>query len=150
MLSVGDRAPPFEGVDQHGASVALEALVREGPVILYFYPRDFTSVCTREACLFRDAHDEMASLSASIVGVSVDDQQTHQRFAERHSLPFSLVADPDRRIRRAYKTDLWPFRRVKRATYVIGRNGIIVGAFRHELSASKHIADVRGVLAKNG
>jgi len=146
MIEVGSRAPSFGGRDQKGAELRSETLLGRGPIVLYFYPRDFTPGCTREACLFRDAFDELQGLGASIVGVSVDDGESHRRFAERHGLPFSLLSDPDRAIARAYGIVRPLGLGARRVTFVIDRGGIVRGAFHSELSMSAHLKGVRATL----
>lgn len=146
MLRVGDEAPEFRGTDQHGATIILGDLVTRGPVVLYFYPKDFTLVCTREACLFRDAHERLSARGACVVGISVDDEATHRRFAAKHALPFSLVADPERRIAERYGAVAFFGLRILRVTYAIDRERRIRGVFHHELSAQKHLDDVERAL----
>ncbi len=147
MISIGDEAPPFDGQDQNGRTVRSQALLSEGPVVLYFYPRDFTPGCTREACLFRDAFEDLAGLGATIVGVSSDDAESHRKFAARYALPFSLLSDGDRRLARAYDI-VWPLGLgARRVTFVIGRDGRIRGAFHHELSMARHVSEVKALLA---
>lgn len=147
MLSVRDLAPPFSGTDHKGVLLESAALLRQGPVVIYFYPKDFTPGCTKEACLFRDAFEELGDLSATIVGVSVDDAESHQRFAERYRLPFSLLSDPDRKLAKAFGV-LRPLGILgaRRVTYVIDGAGYIRGAFHHELSMGKHVSEVRACL----
>lgn len=148
MLKVGDTAPPFRGPDQEGREVSLETLLEGGPVVLFFYPKDFTRVCTQEACLFRDSYDELAEQGVSVVGVSVDDEVTHRRFADRHSIDYPLLSDKNREISRAYET-LHAFGLFnKRITFVIGTDRIIRGRFHHELNAEKHLRDVRALLTE--
>jgi peroxiredoxin Q/BCP len=146
MLKVGDLAPEFSAQDQHGRSVTLAGLLERGRLVLYFYPRDFTPVCTAQACTFRDASSELGSLSANVVGVSGDPVDSHQRFAEKHSVPFSLIADPERRIIKPYRALIPILNHTLRVTYVIDTKRRILGAFHHELSAAKHLADVKRAL----
>jgi thioredoxin-dependent peroxiredoxin len=144
-LTPGSKAPDFQGIDQNGTSVSLTELLAAGRLVLYFYPRDFTRVCTAEACLFRDAKRELNQLNATVAGVSTDTSDSHRRFAAEHQLDFRLIADPERVITRAYDADRW-LGFTKRVTYVIDHDRTILGAFQHELSAQKHLADVRRVL----
>ena len=146
MLKVGDLAPEFSAQDQHGKNLTLSGLLERGRLVLYFYPRDFTPVCTAQACTFRDASTELGSLSANVVGVSGDAVDSHQRFAEKHSVPFSLIADPERRIIKPYRASLPLINHTLRVTYVIDTNRRILGAFHHEFSAAKHLEDVQRVL----
>lgn len=146
MLRPGDQAPAFEGRDQTGRRVSLEDLTSRGPVVLYFYPKDFTRVCTQEACLFRDAYEELRGLGCEIVGVSVDGVDTHSRFAARHGLPFSLLSDRSRTIASAYGVKRLFGLFTKRVTFVIDQHGRIRGVFHFEMSAAKHLAEVRALL----
>ena len=143
MAKVGERAPAFRARDQHGAEVALEDLLARGAVVLYFYPHDFTPVCTAQACQFRDAYEELLGLGASIVGVSTDDESSHAKVASRHSVPFSLLADGDKRISNAYGVNAFFGLRTVRKTFLIDRTGVIRGVYHHELSAGAHVEDVR-------
>jgi thioredoxin-dependent peroxiredoxin len=146
MLKVGDLAPEFSAQDQHGTTLTLAGLLERGRLILYFYPRDFTPVCTAQACTFRDASSELGSLSANVVGVSGDALDSHQRFAEKHSVAFSLIADPERRIIKPYRAMLPIINHTLRVTYVIDTKRRILGAFHHEFSAAKHLSDVKRAL----
>ncbi len=146
MLAVGSRAPSLDAVDHKGLPVRSAEILGRGPMVVYFYPKDFTPGCTREACMFRDAFESLAGMGATIVGVSMDDDASHVRFADRHHLPFSLVADPrfalakEWGVARPLGLGAW------RVTYVVDREGVVRGAFHHELSMSKHVSDVRALL----
>lgn len=146
MTKVGERAPTFRARDQHGAEVALEPLLEHGAVVLYFYPADFTPVCTAQACEFRDAYEDLQGLGATVVGVSTDDEASHGRFASKHHVPFSLLTDPDRKICDAYGVTGFFGLRTKRKTFVIDRSGVVRGVYHHELSAKAHVEDVRSAL----
>jgi peroxiredoxin Q/BCP len=135
-LAVGSRAPEFTALDQHGQPVSLADLAGSW-VVLYFYPKDHTSGCTREACQFRDAMERSAARGATVIGVSPDSVQSHQRFAENHNLPFRLLADTDHRIAEAY--DVWKEKRmygrtyhgIVRTTYIIAPDGRIAEVFEN-------------------
>ena len=100
-LQVGDTAPDFTAQTDAGETLTLSAL-RGKPVVLYFYPKDNTPGCTREACDFRDEHAAFAKKKAVVLGVSPDSVKTHAGFKAKHELPFTLVADPDKTIANAY------------------------------------------------
>jgi len=106
-------------------------------------------VCTAQACTFRDASEGLTALGAAVIGVSGDNTDSHQRFADKHGVPFSLLADPDRRIIKAYGASIPILNHTLRVTYVIDTNRRILGAFHHELSAAKHLADVKRALESN-
>jgi peroxiredoxin Q/BCP len=148
MLEVGSLAPAFSGVDQHGNTVTLDSALAGGRLVLYFYPKDFTRVCTAQACTFRDATPDLLTLSARVIGVSTDDRDTHGKFADRYMVPYPLLADRDGTIARAYQADRWLIGFAKRITYVIDRDRKILGAFHHELSAEKHLTDVKATLRR--
>jgi peroxiredoxin Q/BCP len=100
-LDPGDIPPPFTLADPAGRSVSL-ADFRGRDVVLYFYPADDTPGCTKEACGFRDAWDDLAALGVAVVGISPDGAESHRQFAAKHRLPFTLLSDPDRTVMRAY------------------------------------------------
>ena len=148
-LKVGDLAPPIVASTHDGKPFRLDAL-RGQLVVIYFYPRAFTPVCTIETRMFRDRHDEIARLGAQIVGVSTDAQDTQCEFAARESLPFPLIADHDQKISRAYDVK-WPLlNRAQRVTFVIDRQGRIAARIHHELSAERHVKGVIGELTRLG
>ena len=101
MLEPGTKAPAFTLTGAAGEKVSLKDFAGRD-VILYFYPRDDTPGCTKEACGFRDAWDELRELGAVVLGVSADDADSHERFAAKYRLPFTLLSDPDRSVMTAY------------------------------------------------
>lgn len=101
MLEAGEKAPEFVLTDAAGRKVSLRDFAGKH-VILYFYPQDDTPGCTKEACGFRDAWEELRELGAVVLGVSADDAESHDRFAAKYRLPFTLLSDPDRSVMRAY------------------------------------------------
>ena len=101
MLSPGDPAPPFTLPDSDGRPVSLADYAGRD-VVVYFYPADDTPGCTKEACGFRDAWDELRELGAVVLGVSGDDAESHRRFTAKYGLPFTLLSDPDHEVMRAY------------------------------------------------
>jgi peroxiredoxin Q/BCP len=101
MINPGEPAPPFALTDATGKRVALQDLAGRD-VVLYFYPKDDTPGCTKEACGFRDAWTELRELGVEVLGVSPDSAESHGRFAEKYRLPFRLLSDPDKHVMRAY------------------------------------------------
>lgn len=146
MLEVGQQAPAFSGRDQNGNEIRSEDLLAKGPVVLYFYPKDFTPGCTREACMFRDAFEDLQGHGATIVGVSADSGESHKRFAERYQLPFSLISDESRALARDYAIVRPLGLGARRVTFVIDRDKTIRGVFHHEISMSRHVTDVQSLL----
>ncbi len=152
MLKVGQQAPAFDVTASDGKRLRLEDFRGKKNVVLYFYPRDFTRVCTAEACGFRDMYDDMVvSQDTEIIGVSLDSDDSHKRFATEHKVVFPLVADTDRSLARAYEA-IGPLRGllgiVKRVTFVIDKKGAIAAVLESELSADAHLNGVKAALAR--
>ena len=135
MVAEGQPAPQFDLVADTGERVRLSDL-RGNAVVLFFYPRDDTPGCTKEACGFRDAYDRFRERGAVVLGVSPDDDASHARFKAKHSLPFTLLADPEREAAQAYgvwrEKTMYGKKRmgIERSTFVIGPDGTIVRALR--------------------
>ncbi|MDO4536999.1 MAG: thioredoxin-dependent thiol peroxidase [Coriobacteriales bacterium] len=134
MLEVGTPAPDFTLPDQNGTMRSLSDW-RGSKVVLYFYPRDNTAGCTKQACSFGDLYPQFQEAGAVVVGVSKDSVASHRRFQEKYSLPFTLLSDTEKSVLQAY--DVWKEKKlygkvsmgVVRSTYLIDENGIIVKAF---------------------
>lgn len=148
MLKSGDTAPDFELPDQDGKPVHLAGLLAHGPVLLYFYPADFTPVCTREACTFRELIPAIARKGVTLIGISPQDSASHARFRARHHLNFPLLADPDKRVIRAYGCDGPLGFGVKRVSYLIGDHGHILEAVHAAFRVSRHAALAHNLLNK--
>lgn len=146
---VGTPAPDFELPDQTGARVRRTDLLGR-PVVLYFYPHDFTPVCTREACGFRDEYGELRAAGAQVLGVSGNTAESHRRFAAAHGLPFRLLSDPDGRVRRLYGVrpilGLWP----RRVTFVLDAAGTVRARIAAQLDAGRHVEGALAALRKFG
>lgn len=130
MLSVGTKAPDFTLMDQSGAPVSLSDFAGKR-VVLYFYPKDNTPGCTRQACAFAGAYQEFKTLDTVVIGISKDSAASHQKFAQKYDLPFILLSDPDLTAIQAY--GVWQEKKnygkvsmgVVRSTYLIDPNGVI-------------------------
>lgn len=133
----GDQAPDFTLQDQHGQSVTLSDF-RGKWVVLYFYPKDDTPGCTREACSFRDSHEDFADAGAAVIGVSRDDVDSHRAFAEKYRLPFTLVSDASGELRNTYGVPKTFGLLDGRVTYVIDPEGVVRHVFNSQLRASAH------------
>jgi len=148
MLTPGTRAPDFTAPDQDGQATSLEMLLSRGPLVLYFYPADFTPGCTREACFVRDIHAGLAAAGLTVAGVSPQDVISHRGFADRHALPFTLLADVDKTLARTYGV-LGPFGLgIRRATFLIGTDHIIHDVVRADLRIGRHEEFIRQALAR--
>ncbi|MBD5152605.1 MAG: thioredoxin-dependent thiol peroxidase [Oscillibacter sp.] len=130
MLEVGTKAPEFTLPDKDGNSVSLADFLGK-KVVLYFYPKDNTPGCTRQACAFAGAYEEFKKINAVVIGISKDSVMSHQKFAEKHGLPFILLSDPELTAIQAY--GVWQEKKlygkvsmgVVRSTFVIDENGMI-------------------------
>lgn len=141
-LCVGTDAPSFEVKDTNGNTVSLSDFAGK-TVVLYFYPKDDTPGCTKQACSFRDNYTEYQGKNIVVLGVSVDDESSHQQFTEKYSLPFPLLADTDKAITIAYDVDGGSYS--ERVTYVIDGEGKII----HVDAAVKtetHAQDILGLV----
>jgi thioredoxin-dependent peroxiredoxin len=133
MVEEGQSAPDFELTSDSGERVRLSDL-RGSPVVLYFYPKDDTTGCTTEACEFRDEYSRFRQRGAVVLGVSPDDEASHNRFREKYSLPFTLLADPDHRVAEDYgvwvEKTMYGKKRmgIKRSTFVIDADGNVTRA----------------------
>ncbi len=125
-IKVGDTAPDFETVDSKGNKISLSQL-KGRPVVLYFYPKDFTSGCTTEANEFKEHYEEFRKNNVEIVGISVDSAETHRKFAEKYGLPFILGADNSKEIAKKY--GVLGLATAKRVTFIIDKDGKIVYIF---------------------
>ena len=151
MLSTGDPAPDFTLSDADGNPVSLSDFKGQ-KVVLYFYPKDDTPGCTKEACGFRDAQDDYMEANAVVIGVSPDSEKSHQRFRDKYDLPFLLLADPERQAIEAY--DVWKeknmygkkYMGVERSTFIIDEDGILVQILR-KVKVDGHVQSVLASLS---
>jgi peroxiredoxin Q/BCP len=149
-LRPGDLAPDFDSIDHRGRRVHLADFRGVKAVVLYFYPKDFSSVCTAESCGFRDMYG-LAGAEVEVIGVSLDSTASHRKFAEENKLPFSLLSDRDKGLTRQYgalSTVRSFLGLAKRLTYVITKDGTIAGVFEGELSATPHLEGVKETVKK--
>ena len=138
MLRTGMRAPEFVLPNEKGEQIELSQLLQNGPLILYFYPADFTPGCTREACYIRDIHNDILSVGLQVAGISPQDPDTHARFQKKHELPFSLLCDPEKSAIKMYNVDGPLGFGVRRATYLINQDRKIQGAVLADLRIERH------------
>ena len=152
MLEVGMKAPEFALPDKDGNMVSLADFAGK-KVVLYFYPRDNTPGCTRQACAFASAYEEFKNINAVVIGVSKDSVTSHQKFAEKHGLPFILLSDPERAAIEAY--GVWQEKKnygkvsmgVVRSTFVIDENGVVekvMPKVKPDTNAAEIMAYLRG------
>ncbi|MEE8077699.1 MAG: peroxiredoxin [Pseudomonadales bacterium] len=148
MLKVGDTAPNFTLPDQNGSTVSLDELVTDGNVILYFYPADFSPVCTAEACAFRDNYDGVANVGAQIVGVSPQGVSSHSRFSKSFAIPFPLLSDPRKKVIRAYGVDGPLGFGVRRVTFLIDSSRTIRNRVVSDLFVESHMGLLKKTLSE--
>jgi thioredoxin-dependent peroxiredoxin len=138
MLETGDKAPECVLNSHEGIETALSDLLQNGPLILYFYPADFTPGCTKEACTIRDIHNDIQSVGLQVAGVSPQSEESHQRFREEHKLPFVLLSDPEKVAIKMYDVD-GPFGvGVRRATFLISQDRSIKDAMMADVRIGRH------------
>ena len=145
-IEVGDKAPDFTLPSQSGEQVRLQDRIGQGVVVLYFYPKDETSGCTREACAFRDSHEVFTDAGAEVIGVSSDSVDRHAAFATHHKLPFTLLSDEGGKVRKAYGVPAALGFIPGRVTYVIDRDGTVRHVFNSMTNISGHVKDALEVV----
>lgn len=143
---IGETAPDFTLPDQDGRSVRLSDYRGKQPVVLFFYPKDHSPVCTQEACAFRDAYERFLELGAEVIGISADSIKTHQSFAQRNKLPYRLLADTNSAVHELYGAKTLFGLMNNRVTFVIDRDGIIRHRFSDMLNGAAHVDEMLKVL----
>ncbi|MEK7281869.1 MAG: peroxiredoxin [Chloroflexota bacterium] len=139
MLKKGGKAPDFEAQLDSGTRVKLSDFMSKKNLVLYFYPKDFTSGCTKEACAFRDTRAEFEKRDAVIIGVSLDPEESHARFKGQYGLNFPLISDKNRELSRLFGVLRRIGPSVQRVTFVIDKKGIIRQVIHNELNMQAHI-----------
>ncbi len=149
-LKIGDSVPEFSLKDQDGRLFNSTDVVGKQALVIYFYPKDDTPGCTKEACKFRDEFEVFTDLKAMVVGISSDDVASHKKFAEKYHLPFKLLADTDKKVRKLFGVPrsvlgLLP----GRVTYIVDKKGLISYIFNSQFGAQKHIDEAIKALKAN-
>ena len=139
-LKIGDKAPSFVAVDANGTSFDSKDIIGKKPVVIYFYPKDNTQGCTMQACGFRDSYEDFIDLGAEVIGVSSDTVNSHKKFTNQYKLPFILLSDSDKKLRKLFGVPDKLFGLLPgRVTYIINKKGIITMIF-DSVMATKHIS----------
>jgi peroxiredoxin Q/BCP len=144
---VGDKAPAVEAKDQDGKTIKLADALKSGPVLIYFYPKDNTPGCTKEACGLRDRMGDLKKQNVTVLGVSRDDAASHKKFIADHNLNFSLLVDKDGQITEAFGAAMTGKPMSRRVSFLIGKDGVI----KHVTdvpSADVHLAEMKDAVAK--
>ncbi len=145
-LKVGDTAPSFSLLNQNGEKITLEQLIKDSILVLYFYPKDETKGCIAQACKFRDDYEIFRENGASVVGISSDSVEAHQKFIKNHNLPFMLLADVDGKVRKKYNVPKTLGLIPGRVTYIIDKQGKIIHIFNSQFNPQKHVLEAISVI----
>ena len=140
-LKIGDKAPDFSLLDEHGRPVSLKDYAGKNVVVLYFYPKDFTPGCTTEACSFRDNYKPYREKGAVVIGLSLDSVESHKKFSDKYNLPFSILSDNRKEVAKAYGVLGTGGLLAKRVTFIIDKNGTVAHIFP-KVDVTKHSEEV--------
>ncbi len=147
-LQIGDKIPNFTTKDNNGNDFYSESIIGIKPVVIYFYPKDNTPGCTAQACSFRDQYEDFKDLGAEVIGISSDSIASHEKFIQKYNLPFILLSDSDKKIRKLFGVKANLFGLLPgRVTYVADKNGIVQLVF-DSMMASNHIPKALEIITK--
>ena len=147
-IQAGDRAPNFTAEAHTGQTISLADFQGKQAVVLFFYPKDHTAICTKEACAFRDAYEDFVTAGAAVIGVSMDSLDSHRSFAANKRLPFLLISDQDGMLRRLFGVPKTFGILPGRVTYVIDRAGMVRHVFNSQLFARRHVSEALEIVRK--
>lgn len=147
-VKVGDLAPDFSLPNQDGQMVRLSDYVGKSPVILFFYPKDFSGNCTREVCAFRDNYDVFRKMGAEVIGISQGNVESHQNFSSQYYLPYILLADEDGAVRNAWGVPKAFGLITGRVTYILDLKGIVRSRYESQININGHIQEALNTLKK--
>lgn len=148
-LKVGDKVPIFTLLDQSGNDFDIKNLIGKKAMVIYFYPKDDTPGCIKEACSFRDEYEAFTDKDVVVIGISADNVASHKAFAEKYQLPYTLLSDTDKKVRKLFEVrntilGILP----GRVTFVVDKEGIIQLIFKNQFGAEKHIKESLAILNK--
>jgi peroxiredoxin Q/BCP len=139
-IQVGDKCPPFSLPNQAGEMVHMSEFIGKSKLVLFFYPKDDTPGCTKEACEFRDRYTDFLAKGCIVFGISSDSVDSHVGFIEKHSLPYDLLSDPKKEVRKLFGVPGNLFGLIPgRVTYIIDERGVVIGVFNSQLDPIGHI-----------
>lgn len=146
-LKTGDKIPFFTLPDHNGKSFSVESLFAKKALVIYFYPKDETAGCTRQACAFRDHYQDFQDAGAEVIGISSDSENSHGSFVDHHNLPFVLLSDKDGELRKQFGVPpsllgLLP----GRVTYIVDKKGVVKYIFNSQIRIEKHITEALRIL----
>jgi peroxiredoxin Q/BCP len=145
-VRVGDKAPDFTLPSQMGDNVTLSEFFGKKNIVLYFYPKDESIGCTKEACSFRDSYEELTNLGAEVLGVSGQSVESHKSFATHYGLPFILLSDKDNKVRELYGVPSTMGIIPGRVTYIIDKKGVVRHIFSSQTQAERHVEEAKRTL----
>ena len=145
-VKVGDKAPDFTLPSQMGDNVSLSEYFGKKSVVLYFYPKDESPGCTKEACTFRDNYEELANLGAEVLGVSGQSVESHKSFASHYGLPFLLLSDVGNKVRELYGVQATMGIIPGRVTFIIDKAGVVRHVFVSQTQAQRHVEEAKNTL----
>jgi thioredoxin-dependent peroxiredoxin len=145
-LKIGGKAPLFSLPDQNGKMINLADFIGNSKLVVYFYPKDESYGCTKEACSFRDNYEDFKDAGAEVIGISADDEASHRGFAANHKLPFILLSDKDKKVAGMYGVGKTLGILPGRVTFIIDKQGIIRGIYSSQVSFQKHVDEALEVL----
>ncbi|NCR41020.1 MAG: peroxiredoxin [Microcystis aeruginosa W13-11] len=140
-IKVGDQVPNFSLLSQTGTTVNISDLIGKKSLVIYFYPKDDTPGCTAESCAFRDSYEVFTDAGAEVIGISADSPQSHQQFAQKYNLPFTLLSDSDNQVRKLFGVPATLFVLPGRVTYIIDKEGIVRHIFDSMLDVKAHVTE---------
>ncbi len=148
-IEIGDQIPSFSLPDQDGKEVDIKELVGKKNLVIYFYPKDETQGCTAEACSFRDNYEAFSENGFEVIGISSDSPESHRKFKQHHHLPFILLSDKQKQVRKLFGVPSGLFGIIPgRVTYVIDKKGTVRHIFNSQLQPLKHITESMAFLKK--
>lgn len=148
-IIVGSKIPPFVLKDQHGIDVDIKKLIGKKNLVIYFYPKDDTPGCTKEACYFQDQYEIFKEVDAEIIGISGQSVESHLAFAKKYDLTFTLLSDTGNKIRKLFGVPTNLFGLLPgRVTYVVNKNGEVVYTFNSQMNATRHVDEALEILKK--
>jgi len=148
-IEKGNQCPAFELKDQEGNLRTSQEFFSKKALVLYFYPKDDSPGCTVQACSFRDAYEDLLEAGADVVGVSGDSLEQHKKFAQKHKLPFTLLADTNNKLRKQFGVPTNLFGLIPgRVTYVIDSKGVVQGVFNSQLDVKGHVKKAKEIIEK--
>jgi peroxiredoxin Q/BCP len=140
MIQIGDNCPDFQLPDASGKMINMTDFIGKKKMVIYFYPKDDTPGCTKEACSFKDSYEDFKEFDCEVIGISSDSEEKHSSFATKHKLPFILLADTDKKVRKLFGVPGNLFGLIPgRVTYIIGLDGKVKGIYNSQTNPLGHI-----------